>query len=202
MQFSIIFAAAIYLGSYLPLSLILLAQDIDPNVFKHDICTISAAITLHCENPLRNPEWSLSAVAICVVGLASTSIAFRELRSTRPVSIVESKHVPADFINYVIPYIVSFMSLDYDQWPKLVGFGIFLVWMFWITYMSGQIALNPMLAVLGWKLYEIKYTFSAGSKTHVGRMLSKYPVSPGQSYRQNELQDVMVAIGADEGREW
>ena len=54
---------------------------------------------------------------------------------------------------------VSFMSLDYEQGPKLVGFAAFLLWIFWITHKSGQIAMNPVLAVLGWKLYEIKYTF-------------------------------------------
>ena len=69
--------------------------------------------------------------------------------------VTESKHVPADLINYVIPYVVSFMSLDYEQTPKLFGFAVFLIWIFWITYKSGQIALNPVLAVLGLSLIHI-----------------------------------------------
>ena len=144
-------------------------------------------------NLLKNPWWSLSAVAICLLGGVLTIAAFRLLPARHIVNVTESKHVPADLINYVIPYIVSFMSLDYDQGSKILGFLVFLGWIFWITYKSGQVALNPLLPVLGWKLYEIKYTFAAGKAVHVGRMLSKTAISAERSYRQNGLQDVMIA---------
>jgi hypothetical protein len=53
-------------------------------------------------------------------------------------------------MNYVLPYVVSFMSIDYQVTGKFVGFLIFLGWMFLITYKSGQIMLNPLLTVFGW----------------------------------------------------
>ena len=199
MQIRVITAIAIYLGSYLPLSLILLAQDVDGTIAKRGLCSWHTMIAFSCADPIKNPAWSLSAVAICAVGFAITVVAIRILPATARIEVVESKHVPADLINYVIPYVVSFMSLDYEQGPKLVGFAIFLVWIFWITYKSGQIAMNPILAVLGWKLYEIKYKHPAGCEVQVGRMLSKVAVRPGRSYRQNGLQDVMVTKDAAEG---
>lgn len=193
MQIRIIVAIAIFLGSYLPLSVILLVQDLQSDVLKACVSSLISTSALQCDGLLKNPTSSLSAVAICTAGGLLTLAAFRLLPAGRAVHVVESKHVPADLINYVIPYVVSFMSLDYDQAPKMLGFVVFLGWIFWITYKSGQIALNPVLTVLGWQLYEIKYTFTAGKAVHVGRMLSKTAVSAERSYRQNGLQDVMIA---------
>jgi hypothetical protein len=192
MQLRILFAVAIYLGSYLPLSLILLAQDLDTEVVKRGICPVGSMITLGCASPLKNPLYSLAAVAVCAVGMLATFLALRVLRTSQRVKVTESKHIPADLINYVIPYVVSFISLDFDQGTKLIGFTVFLIWIFWITYKSGQIALNPVLAAFGWKLFEVKYIFHGGTSTFVGRVLSKVDIEPDRAYLQGHLQDVMV----------
>lgn len=160
MQLRILIAAAIYLGSYLPLSLILLAQDIDLESVKRGICPVWSIITLSCASPFKNPFWSLGAVAVCAMGMAATFVALRALRTTQRVKVIESKHIPADLINYVIPYVVSFISLDFEQGAKLIGFAVFLSWIFWITYRSGQIVLNPVLAAFGWKLFEVSMSIT------------------------------------------
>ncbi|GLS45894.1 hypothetical protein [Methylobacterium brachythecii] len=192
MQLRILVAAAIYLGSYLPLAVILLAQDVDAGAVRRGICPMASMVALECASPLRNPVWSLSAVAICAIGMAVTFLALRLVRKPHRVRVTESKHIPADLINYVIPYVVSFISLEYDQPLKLIGFAVFLIWIFWITYRSGQIVLNPVLAAFGWKLFEVKYIYDAGRGTFVGRMLSRVDVEPDREYHHGALQDVMV----------
>lgn len=192
MQLRILIAAAIYLGSYLPLSLILLAQDLDLEAVKRGICPVESMVTLSCASPFKNPAWSLAAFAVCLVGMAVTFVALRIVRTPQRVKVSESKHIPADLINYVIPYVVSFISLDFEQGTKLIGSAVFLIWIFWITYKSGQIALNPVLAVFGWKLFEVKYVFHGGTSTFVGRVLSKVDIEPDRAYLQGHLQDVMV----------
>lgn len=192
MQLRILVAVAIYLGSYLPLAVILLAQDVDVEAVRRGICPVASMVSMECANPLKNPIWSLSAVAISAIGMAVTFLALRLVRKSHRVKVTESKHIPADLINYVIPYVVTFISLDYEQTSKLFGFGVFLVSMFWITYKTGQIVLNPVLAVLGWKLFEVKYMYDAGKGTFVGRMLSRVDIEPDSEYHQGGLQDVMV----------
>ena len=192
MQLRILIAAAIYVGSYLPLSLILLAQDLDLEAVRRGICPIGSMVTLSCASPLKNPCWSLGAIAVCATGMAATFVALRALRTTQRVKVTESKHIPADLINYVIPYVVSFISLDFEQGTKLIGFAVFLGWIFWITYMSGQIVLNPVLAAFGWKLFEVKYVHHGATEIFVGRMLSKVDIEPGRTYLQGHLQDVMI----------
>lgn len=197
MQLRILFAAAIYLGSYLPLSLILLAQDLDVEVVKRGICPVGSMVALGCASPLKNPLYSLAAVAVCAAGMLATFVALRVLQTSQRVKVTESKHIPADLINYVIPYVVSFISLDFEQGTKLIGFAVFLIWIFWITYRSGQIVINPVLAAFGWKLFEVKYAYPAGSGIFVGRMLSKVDIEPDRTYLQGHLQDVMVVRGEE-----
>lgn len=114
------------------------------------------------------------------------------MRPSHRIKVAEAKHIPADLINYAMPYIVSFMGLDFSSPSKLIGFAVFFVWIFWITYRSGQIVMNPLLIAFGWKLYELKYSYLQSGDALVGRALSQSDIEPNTLYRIGNLQDVMV----------
>jgi hypothetical protein len=67
MQLRKVFALAIYMGSYLPLSLILLAQDIDFEVVRRGPCPTGTMVSLGCSSPLRDTVLSLSALGVCAL---------------------------------------------------------------------------------------------------------------------------------------
>ncbi|OWS72875.1 hypothetical protein CBW22_25485 [Pantoea sp. VS1] len=56
------------------------------------------------------------------------------------------------------------MGISYDDPQKLIGFIVFLLWMFAITYKSGQILMNPLLIIMKWKLYEATILISNAEK--------------------------------------
>ena len=192
MQLRLVWAAAIYLGSYLPLSLMLLIQDME---FKATAagCTVQRVQHLQCFQPLRHPVPTIVFVATCSIGFLVTLAIIRLLPKKQKVQITEYKHIPADLINYTFPYILSFAALDFEDTGKTIGFIVFLGWIFWITHRSGQIIMNPVLAALGWKLYEIKYSFLGNNDVYVGRMLSRCAIIVGGHYDKGDLQDVLVA---------
>ena len=200
MQLRTFFSLLIYVGSYLPLSLILLVQDIDLGILKQGPCPRTLLASLDCVSPLRNTVLSLTVFAICAIGLAATVLVLRKLPTSQRVRIIETKHVPADLLNYVIPYVVSFVSLDYADTSKLLGFIVFFAWIFWITVKSGQILLNPTLAVLGWKLFEVQYSYHGSKDIFVGRMLSRIEIEPGRDYLTEALQDIIV-VASDHERD-
>ena len=70
------------------------------------------------------------------------------------LQVKRMKATPNEIINYTFPYVVSFMGIAYGDPQKLIGFVVFLLWMFAITLKSGQILMNPLLLIFGWKLYE------------------------------------------------
>jgi hypothetical protein len=101
--------------------------------------------------------------------------------------------VPADLMNYTLPYIVSFMSLDYGDLTKLAGFAAFLGWVLLITVRSGQLLMNPVLTVFGWQLFEIEFTYDGGSTTsHEGVALVRGGLEPGTTVAQQAVQNIVI----------
>jgi len=180
-------ALILFVGSYSPLSLIVLAQDVDWAKLESGFCFSGG-----CEIALRNPVFSIGlflATAICTWlthwGLNSISV-------VKEVTIQSSKHVPAELMSYTLPYIVAFMSLDLDHLNKSVGIILFLGWMFIITYRSGQIVLNPLLSVFGWRLFDISFRYSGDQETYFGKAIAKNAPEPNSRWQCADVQDIML----------
>ena len=186
-------AVVVFVGSYLPLSVILLVQDFDYALYAHSECWPLAAKGTQCVIPLAHPVASLGFVAACGVCFTVTVLVLRLARARAKVSIVieRAKYVPSELMSYALPYIVAFVNMDYEP-KKLVGLALFLVWLFWITYRSGQIVLNPFLVAFGWKLYELTYRFTDRETEHSGKALCDNLVATGDRCRHMVIDDVII----------
>ena len=163
-QFRFFVAIVVFFGSYLPLSFILLAQDFRYDLLARKFCWPFCSFCTDCVIPFRNPHFSLIVLVLC---MACFLITLAVLTTTQPkieICVSKAKHIPAELIGYSLPYVVSFMNLEYQDSGKFIGLIIFLAWMFIIHYRSGQIILNPLLIVFGWRLYEIQYSFPNDKK--------------------------------------
>ncbi|WP_170226858.1 hypothetical protein [Sphingorhabdus contaminans] len=157
MQFRLPASLIIFAGSYLPLSVILLAQDFDYSAIDRRLCFPGQLE--NCILPLSNPTFAIGIFVVTLVCFIATLSLLKLVVPKHDVEITEAEYVPADLINYTLPYIVSFMSIDYQDSGKLVGLCVFLGWMFWITHKSGQIILNPVLIALNWRPYNISFHY-------------------------------------------
>jgi len=108
------------------------------------------------------------------------------------VNVIRAKATPNEIINYTFPYVVSFMGVTYGDYQKLLGFGVFLLWLFAIRYKSGQILMNPLLLILGWRLYEATIVINNIEKDV--RVLKRGTLSCGQAQTQT-IQDFYIARG-------
>lgn len=185
-------ALLIYLGSYLPLSMILMVQDIKTESLSQKFCSNWNAFPSSCEIPLKHPILALTFFLLCLCSLFVTLATIRVSKAKRKIVIEESRHVPADLMNYVLPYIVSFMSLDYSETSKFLGFFIFLAWIFWITYKSGQVILNPVLVAFEWKHYEIKYRYEGDTNAYTEGCLAKTTPLPGELLQYASIDEVKI----------
>lgn len=186
-------AVVIFVGSYLPLSVILLVQDFDYALYSCSVCWPLATENTPCVVPLGHPVASLGFVAACGTCFAVTILVLHltKARAKVSINIVRAKHVPSELMSYALPYIVAFMNMDYEP-GKLVGLAIFLAWLFWITYRSGQIVLNPFLVAFGWKLYELTYRFTDSTTQHVGKALCDNVVASGDRCKHMTIDDVVI----------
>ena len=190
-------AITIFLGSYLPLSIILLAQDFKYKYLKYDFCFDFWAEQSTCSLPFQNPYASLPIFFVCLFCFLITIITLSVIKLNNSSKIISSKYIPSELMNYTLPYVVSFMGMgaDYGEASpdKFIGIFIFMIWIFWITYKSGQIILNPVLVAFGWKLHEITYSFAGSSSQHTTTALIKGPIKVGDAVQHNWIQEVMIA---------
>jgi len=154
MQFRILPALLVFIGSYLPLAIILAVQDISISRWSLGFCNLLNEDNGNCSFPFNHPVYSISFILICGLSVIASNYIFNKIAFPFTVEIKAFKAIPNDLINYTFPYVVSFMGISYGEPEKLLGFSVFLLWMFAITYKSGQIIINPLLLMFGWKLYE------------------------------------------------
>jgi hypothetical protein len=182
----------IFLGSYLPLALILLVQDFNYDLIERSPCWHIGAGSSDCVIPLAHPKFSLAILIICFSCFCMSLAALSLARPKLPIDITEAKYILAELMSYTLPYVVSFMSIGYQDAGKFTGLTIFLAWMFWITYKSGQLILNPLLTVFGWRLYEIKYVFPGDDTVQNARALGKGIIESGRRYPHIVVRDVFI----------
>lgn len=190
MQFRIWSAIALFLGSYFPLAVILLVQDISSEHWAASLCGFN--VYFNCQFQIFDHPWlSIGSVVVTSASLILAIVTLNAVRLKHRVYVQEVKSIPNDLINYVFPYVVSFMGLSYGEPQKLAGFLVFWVGLFVITFRSGQILMNPLLMVLGWKLYEVKMVLGQEGAIRMVRVLKKGKLAPSIQYAE-EIQDVYL----------
>ncbi|NEK69654.1 MAG: hypothetical protein G3W70_17955 [Xanthomonas perforans] len=190
MQFQFWSALFIFLGSYFPLALILMVQDISAKYWGAPLCGWRGQ--WNCQFQVFCHPWLASgSVGVTLGALLLMVVVLRSVRLTHRVHVQEVKAIPNDLINYVLPYVVSFMGLSYGDPQKLGGFLVFWIGLFVITYRSGQILMNPLLIVMGWKLYEAKVALGQVGAVRIVRVLKKGALLPSIQIAE-EIQDVYL----------
>ena len=182
-------ALVIFLGSYFPLSLILLIQDVKESSWKAPLCKVSELSSCYLPE-LANPGRTLGLLVICSLSLVVFMWLMSRLSGYSTLEVADSKSIPNDLINYVFPYVVSFMGLDMGADGKFFGFLLFIGLMFWITYRSGQILMNPFLLGTGWQLYELNVVIE-GHKRCV-KALSKESIHVGDRLKSCLVHGIYV----------
>lgn len=189
MEFRIGTAAIVFLGSYFPLSLILFAQNFQYSKLNQSLCWPLAKGV--CEIPLGTPIFSVTMVALTLSCLIVTVASLKLIKPAQDIEVINAKYIPTDLMNYTLPYIVSFMNIEYSDTGKFVGFVVFLLWIFWISHRSGQIILNPVLIALSWRMYEVEYKFPGSETKHTGKALAHGHLTAG-AFKQSMVQAIQI----------
>ena len=153
----------LFLSAYSPLSIIFLIQDYD---FK-------------C-NLLKHPEIVWPIFGISVFSCIFMWLSVNNLKiSTPPIAIKSVSNRSGELINYSIPYMISFFVMDLGSTNSLLSFGFFMFIMYWLTLKTHNIFINPILAVMGYNLYDVRYNKNEKEYEH-------FFLVKGERLRENE----------------
>lgn len=170
MKPKLITSVLLFISAYSPLFLILAVKDFDFECslnFKH-----SAAIWI-----------MLGITALCIFILFAI---FKKIkRGNMAVKVIEVKNRSADLINYTIPYILSFFGFDLSKPGDVISLAIFLFIMLLLTIRSKSVFLNPILALVGYSLYDLEYEFDGKKSNSI--IISKHEPRAGDIFYVKSL---------------
>jgi hypothetical protein len=110
MQFRLLSAFLIFIGSYLPLAIILAVQDIPKEWWGLPFCNIGETPNTECLlNPFKNPSYSLTFLGLTFISMMVANSLLKKILFPFKIEVLTTKTIPNDIINYVFPYVVSFI---------------------------------------------------------------------------------------------
>lgn len=154
----------IFLSAYSPLSIIFLIQDFD-----------------FSNKTLAHPNTVLTILVVSTLSCILLWVAVRYLKSSSPPITVKSvSNRSGELINYSIPYMISFFVMDLGNPKMLLSFGFFMLIMYVLTLKTHNIFINPVLAVMGYNIYDVHYERN-------GNECEDFFLVKGVRLRKNEL---------------
>jgi len=161
-------ATIIFVSGYIPLFLILIIKDMN-----------SAFI-------FKNPGLSYSLIITCIVSGLFLYYVIKNLEADGfPIEITSVKHKSSEIVNYTIPYMISFFAFDLTKTQDLIVFIIFFVLLCILSIRSQSIFLNPILAIVGYGLYEC--TYKENDIVKDGVIISNEDLIKNNSYKIKKL---------------
>lgn len=167
----------IFLSAYSPLSIIFFIQDID-------------YVTLELKHPAT--IYAILGISFVSCILIWASVSFIKT-SEAPVVVKKVSNRSGELVNYSIPYMISFFAMDLADTKMLFSFGFFMLIMYWMTMKTHNIFVNPILACLGYNLYDVTYV--RGTKEYESFFLVKGSrLCPDELCRCVELSEQLFLV--------
>lgn len=153
-------SAIFFLSSYAPLAAIIAVKDFD-----------------FAAGRLKHPYGVLVVVALAVLSAGVLYAAVRQIRAGVEVTVRSVSNKSGELVNYTIPYMISFFAFDLGNWNEVVAFLAFLALMYVLTVRTQNIFINPLLAILGYSLYDV--AFRDGDVDRQGALLAREELHAG-----------------------
>jgi hypothetical protein len=188
---------AIFISGYTPLFLIMMIKDIQAiNFFTHTLSSpfwIFSQITIPISLTFKNTNivWVLF-----LVSLLSFLVLWFVLKNitNNPflITVTKAKSRSSEVVNYTIPYMISFVAFDLSKWQDLLSLTLFLSILCLLSIRSQSIFINPILAALGYGLYDVAY--KENNKDKECAMLSLRDLSAQDTVKYIKINHYMGII--------
>lgn len=188
---------AIFISGYTPLFLIMMIKDItgiDWNTHKFDSTTLGYDIIAYPVGLfVKNPSVVWGLIIVSLISLLMLRYVLKNITSNPfEITITRAKSRSSEVVNYTIPYMISFVAFDLSKWQDLLSLIIFLGILCLLSIRSQSIFINPILAALGYGLYDCSYKENNKDKECV--MLSSKDLTTNDSVKYKKINNYMGII--------
>lgn len=151
-------AMLMFFSSYAPLVLILAARD-----FNYKTYAVTTPVVVY------------PALAIAAASCLILILVMKQFRGGELAKVVDVENRSVELLNYTIPYLISFLPLKIGEVSEIVAFCLFMLLMFWLTYKTNNLYINPVLTLMGYGLYRLTVNIS-GHNYQVNTLLKEQPM--------------------------
>ena len=159
----------LFLSAYSPLMFILLIKDMD---FSQRFF-------------VRSPTFSGILLLLAVASTAITLFTVKNVAAGLPVTVTKAANKSGDMFGYTIPYMLSFIRIDFGEWQIIASLVLFLAVLFIMAYRTQTVFINPVLAITGYLL--IDCTFKRENKEYQVMVITRKPIDVGDKLRLERL---------------
>lgn len=112
-----------------------------------------------------HPYIVFGVLGVAILSCVILGLSVNTLKSSLPpVSIQSVSNCSEELINYSIPYMISFWGMDLGNLNMLLSFVFFMLILCYLTLKTHKIFINPMLIIMGYNIYEVRYIRKDGSE--------------------------------------
>ncbi len=129
----------------------------------------------------KNTWFAISCLGFGVLGLWGFWRFWRYMRKhigPEKIQVVTIRSDAGESMSYIVSYIIPFLSISTNEQQQQFALGVFFFMIAVLYVTSNMIHVNPMLSLLGYRIYEI--TLSTGSP-HT--LISRRRIIPNQSLK-------------------
>lgn len=159
----------LFLSAYSPLMFILLIKDMD---FSQRFF-------------VRSPTFSGVLLFLAVASTAITLFTVKNVAAGLPVTVTKAANKSGDMFGYTIPYMLSFIRIDFGEWQIIASLVLFLAVLFIMAYRTQTVFINPVLAIAGYLL--IDCTLKRDNKEYQAMVITRKPIDVGDKLRLERL---------------
>jgi hypothetical protein len=159
----------LFLSAYSPLMLILVVKNVD----------------LSQRFFLKSPTFSVILLFITAFSTILTLLAVKNVSAGLPVVVTKAANKSGDMFGYTIPYMLSFVRVEFGDWQVIVSLVMFLAVLFIMAYRTQTVFINPVLAIAGYLL--IDCTFKRDGKESQAMVVTRQPIDVGDNIRLERL---------------
>ncbi|SBT11940.1 hypothetical protein [Vibrio celticus] len=190
-------SVAIFISGYMPLFLIMIIKDVKSIAwFEHELETpflIFNYIKVPCSIEFGNIEVVISLFLLSTASLVFLAYILRNItKMPFDIEVIAAKSRSSEVVNYTIPYMISFVAFDLSKWQDITSLFLFLAVLCLLSVRSQSVFINPILAALGYGLYDCKYSEAGNEKECV--MLSKHDLLSGNRESYVKLNNYMGIV--------
>lgn len=169
-------AILLFISSYSPLFLILVIKDFD-----------------FCKNQFSHPCLAFISLLVIIGSVFMLFITISSIRRGNLIGeIITVRNRSVDLINYTIPYMISFCGIDLNKPEDLISISLFMMILLLLTITSKSVFLNPLLAIIGYGLYDLEYKLD--NKIYSVVVLSKIELHSIERYYLRSLTRFLYIV--------